>query len=266
METQLDPNDYTIAWIAPLTIEKLAAKHMLDKVHAGLFPDDNGDYSYLAGTMCGHNIIRAEAPDDLVLFDKYYKNMKDREHPDGGTFCDPGQDHDVLHGSDDEVVARTPRPDKRRTRVWYGPIGSGESLVKNPEVRDGLRDKYNVYGLEMEAAGVRPTMPMAVIRGVSDYADEHKNDVWQPYAAAMAAAYAKAVLSRIPVARAVPSKAVPEQANSRRKAKSATDDGDDDDDGEEFADRGGKVSVNNNVRGANNKFYSGHFNGATFYA
>jgi nucleoside phosphorylase len=40
-------------------------------------------------------------------------------------------------------------------------------------------------------------IPVGVIRGVCDYGDEHKNKIWQPYAAAMAAAYAKAVLTEI---------------------------------------------------------------------
>jgi hypothetical protein len=41
-------------------------------------------------------------------------------------------------------------------------------------------------------------IPVGVIRGVCDYGDEHKNKEWQPYAAAMAAAYAKAILLEIP--------------------------------------------------------------------
>lgn len=36
--------------------------------------------------------------------------------------------------------------------------------------------------------------PCLVIRGISDYSDSHKNDRWQPYAAATAAAYAKELL------------------------------------------------------------------------
>jgi hypothetical protein len=44
----------------------------------------------------------------------------------------------------------------------------------------------------MEAAGVMDTIPVGVIRGVCDYANEHKNRQWRPFAAAMAAAYAKA--------------------------------------------------------------------------
>lgn len=37
-----------------------------------------------------------------------------------------------------------------------------------------------------------------VIRGICDYADSHKNKIWQPYAAAVAGAYAKELLSVIP--------------------------------------------------------------------
>ena len=40
-------------------------------------------------------------------------------------------------------------------------------------------------------------IPVGVIRGVYNYGDEHKNKEWQPYAAAMAAAYAKAALFEI---------------------------------------------------------------------
>ena len=40
--------------------------------------------------------------------------------------------------------------------------------------------------------------PCLVIRGISDYADSHKNKIWQPYAAATAAAYAKELLLVIP--------------------------------------------------------------------
>jgi nucleoside phosphorylase len=38
------------------------------------------------------------------------------------------------------------------------------------------------------------TFPCVVIRGVCDYADSHKNKLWQPYAAMVAACYAKELL------------------------------------------------------------------------
>src|SRR6202046_1602242 len=40
--------------------------------------------------------------------------------------------------------------------------------------------------------------PCLVVRGICDYADSHKNQRWQGYAAATAAAYAKGLLSVIP--------------------------------------------------------------------
>jgi hypothetical protein len=51
----------------------------------------------------------------------------------------------------------------------------------------------------MEAAGLmNSSFPCLVIRGISDYADAHKNDVWHDYAAATSARYAKDFLSQIP--------------------------------------------------------------------
>jgi nucleoside phosphorylase len=94
-------------------------------------------------------------------------------------------------------VPREERPDDERIKVWYGKIGSGDTLMKNAQRRDELKEKYKIIGLEMEAAGVMDVIPVGVIRGVCDYADERKNKDWQPYAAATAAAYAKALLYTI---------------------------------------------------------------------
>jgi len=40
-------------------------------------------------------------------------------------------------------------------------------------------------------------LPVAVVRGISDFADASKNDEWQPYAAITAAAYAKEILIKL---------------------------------------------------------------------
>ncbi|RYP93106.1 hypothetical protein DL770_000763 [Monosporascus sp. CRB-9-2] len=144
--------------------------------------------------------IKLQAPNDTGLFLPYYETIRDKEHATG-TFADPGQEQDQLYwatGNEAETpVQRERRPESRRTRVWYGPIGSGEKLLKNAQKRNELRDIYGVIGLEMEAAGTMNCIPVGVIRGVCDYGDRHKNKEWQPYAAAMAAAYAKAVLNEI---------------------------------------------------------------------
>ncbi|RYP37899.1 hypothetical protein DL767_002771 [Monosporascus sp. MG133] len=144
--------------------------------------------------------IKLEAPNETGRFLPYYESIRDKEHATG-TFADPGQEQDKLYwatGNEAEtLVHRERRPESRRTRVWYGPIGSGEKLLKNAQKRNELRDIYGVIGLEMEAAGTMNCIPVGVIRGVCDYGDRHKNKEWQPYAAAMAAAYTKAVLYEI---------------------------------------------------------------------
>lgn len=145
--------------------------------------------------------IKIEAPHDTEKFLPYYEKIRDKEHATG-TFSDPGQELDVLfslHDDGSEIpTVRDPRPGSRRIRAWYGPIGSGDKLWKNLRKRNELRDKYGLIGLEMEAAGTMDQIPVGVIRGVCDYGDGHKNKVWQPYAAAMAAAYARALLEEIP--------------------------------------------------------------------
>lgn len=64
-----------------------------------------------------------------------------------------------------EVVELTPRHVSERTKVWYGSTGSGDKLMKNAQKRDELRNKFNLIGLEMEAAGTINTIPVGVIQG-----------------------------------------------------------------------------------------------------
>ncbi|KAL2822904.1 WD40-repeat-containing domain protein [Aspergillus granulosus] len=147
---------------------------------------------YIVGSAIG-KIKASEQEAKAVL--GYYKDVIQK----APKFSDPGQDHDILYLSEDNIsVQRLRRRDTERTRVWYGSIGSGDRLLEIRHDRDELRDKYNVIGLEMEAAGVLHEIPVGNIRGVCDYGDERKNKDWQPYAAIMAAAYAKAVLAEIP--------------------------------------------------------------------
>lgn len=128
--------------------------------------------------------IKLNAPNDTDIFLPCYETIKDKEHATG-TFLDPGQDMDKLYETDEHgverEVERPRRPDSRRARVWYGPIGSGEKLMKNTQRRNELRDKHSIIGLEMEATGTMNRIPVCVIRGVCDYGDEHKNKEWQPY-------------------------------------------------------------------------------------
>jgi nucleoside phosphorylase len=88
------------------------------------------------------------------------------------------------------------RPDSDPV-IHYGVIATGSAVVKHAPTREEIRQKHRAICLEMEAAGLMNNFPCVVIRGISDYADSHKNDRWQPYAAASAAACAKELLEYV---------------------------------------------------------------------
>lgn len=78
--------------------------------------------------------------------------------------------------------------------IHYGIIATGSEVVKHAATREEIKEKHNAICLEMEAAGLMNNFPCLIIRGISDYADSHKNDQWHRYAAASAAACAKELL------------------------------------------------------------------------
>ncbi|KAF4810633.1 Ankyrin repeat domain-containing protein 50 [Colletotrichum siamense] len=93
------------------------------------------------------------------------------------------------------------RKERRSTDpvVHYGIIASGNSVMKNSLCRDEISRQIDdkCICFEMEAAGLMNTFPCLVIRGICDYADSHKNNRWQNYAAATAAAFSKELLQVI---------------------------------------------------------------------
>jgi nucleoside phosphorylase len=88
---------------------------------------------------------------------------------------------------------------ERSSRIRFMPvlIASADRLMKDALIRDTLAHEEGVLCFEMEAAGLMDHFPCVVIRGICDYSDTHKNDLWQGYAAATAAAYAKELLEAI---------------------------------------------------------------------
>ncbi|KAL6877682.1 nucleoside phosphorylase domain-containing protein [Trichoderma longibrachiatum] len=87
-----------------------------------------------------------------------------------------------------------------RPRILVGQIASGSTVMKSGEHRDQVAREHNVIAFEMEGAGVWDEIPCIIVKGVCDYADSHKNDLWQPYAAAAAASVMKAALGRYDMA------------------------------------------------------------------
>ncbi|KAH1315402.1 hypothetical protein KXV70_001970 [Aspergillus fumigatus] len=115
-------------------------------------------------------------------------------------FCDhvPGPDCRGCDTADE--VQREPR-DTTDPVIHYGIIASGNTLVKDAAARDRIVADLgeDCICFEMEASGLMNHFPCLVIRGICDYADSHKNDRWQRYASASAAAYAKELLAYVPV-------------------------------------------------------------------
>jgi nucleoside phosphorylase len=95
-----------------------------------------------------------------------------------------------------EILER-PHRETTTPRVHYGKIASGNQVVKDGEARAKMAEELGIICFEMEAAGLQD-FPCLAIRGICDYSDSHKNKAWQKYAAAVAAAYAKELLSVIP--------------------------------------------------------------------
>lgn len=104
----------------------------------------------------------------------------------------PGSEQDPLRSTD---ARDTPV-------VHYGTIASGNVLIRDSAERDDLiewlqEDNIRPLCFEMEAAGLMNQFPCLIIRGVCDYADSSKNDVWQRYAAMTAAAFARELLGYV---------------------------------------------------------------------
>jgi nucleoside phosphorylase len=119
----------------------------------------------------------------------------------------PAEDTDKLYDAFEPDRLLTHPPDPQRVagqpRVFLGIIGSSDRLQRNPVLRDELRRQHGVKAIEMEGAGVADAAwqferGYLVIRGICDYCDSHKNDVWQEYTAAVAAAYVRGLLASVP--------------------------------------------------------------------
>ena len=148
-------------------------------------------------------------PDNLKEIEPLWGYINDitKEHPE---YNFPGVDLDILYNSDHHhnaaanscttchkhVVRRSIRK-TTQPYIHYGLIASGDQVIKDSETRDRIGQKYNALCFEMEGAGVVNVIPSLIIRGICDYADSHKNDIWRRYAAAAAAAYAKLLLDKV---------------------------------------------------------------------
>ncbi|KAH8727306.1 ankyrin repeat-containing domain protein [Phaeosphaeriaceae sp. PMI808] len=100
-------------------------------------------------------------------------------------------------------------------QVHYGNIASSNQLQISALMRNQLQEELGVICFEMEGAGVMQKHPCLVIRGICDYSDSHKNKKWQPYAAAVAAAYTKELLQLTPASNFARNRSVVRQIQKR---------------------------------------------------
>jgi nucleoside phosphorylase len=123
------------------------------------------------------------------------------------------------------VESRQPRPEREsgaEVTVHYGTIASGNQVMKEAAKRNRISAELGgVLCFEMEAAGLMNSFPCLVIRGISDYADTHKNCKWQAHGAGTAAAYAKELLSVIPAAEVMNTRRAEEAMNGASSQSSS---------------------------------------------
>jgi nucleoside phosphorylase len=119
----------------------------------------------------------------------------------------PSDETDILTDSRDSSKVIPHPKDNNRTkntpRIFFGPIASSNTLLKNPIKRDNLRNEFGVKAIEMEGSGIADAAwhcgkGYLVVRGICDYCDELKNDIWQEYAAVVASAVTRYLIESIP--------------------------------------------------------------------
>lgn len=141
-----------------------------------------------------------------------FKNFPSMAQAGPTDYRSPGKEHDQLYKTEykhqgasdtcancdnnDGLVSRQDRVEAEPV-AHYGNIASGNVVMRDAVRRDQLGRDHDALCVEMEAAGLMDVIPCLTIRGICDYADSHKNKVWQRYAAATAAAYAKALLDEV---------------------------------------------------------------------
>ncbi|KAL6909139.1 nucleoside phosphorylase domain-containing protein [Trichoderma evansii] len=106
-----------------------------------------------------------------------------------------------------EVITRKALKEKREPEhdnakgiqeptIHFGIVASGDTVMKCGLDRDRIAKDEGIIAFEMEGAGIWEEIPCIIVKGVCDYADSHKNNAWQNFAAATAASAAKALLGR----------------------------------------------------------------------
>lgn len=138
----------------------------------------------------------------LALFRHWYPERKEQLSYQGNSndrLFDAGYKH--VDSRDQYCMTcdlkRTINREKRKDTypaVHLGTIASSECPVTDPAVRQLLEMKFGAKAIQVGAAGLGDEFPVLIICGIKDYADSHRNEHWDRYASAAAAAYARELL------------------------------------------------------------------------
>ncbi|EXM19054.1 hypothetical protein FOTG_12843 [Fusarium oxysporum f. sp. vasinfectum 25433] len=150
--------EYIVGWLCALPLEMAAAKGILQRIKDKFgYQGASNDRLYQAD----YDHVKSENPTC---------NECDKSH--------------IIHRID---------RDDNDPYFHYGIIASGSAAVKDGKTRQRLSEEYGALCFGTEAAGLYD-FPCLIIRGIYDYADSHISNLWQEYAAATAAAFAKELL------------------------------------------------------------------------
>ncbi|KAJ5797835.1 uncharacterized protein N7503_007131 [Penicillium pulvis] len=164
-------------------VEELKATHKLDENRV---IDFISDIEYRRIASGAHESYLRPTEEDDCLYQADYNHV--------------GPISDRCVGCDrSKIISRPPRDfdDSKKPAVHFGPIAFLNDVLKDGKLRDKLAQDSGVCCVETGAARHMSGFPCLFIRGISDYADSHKNRCWQGYAAAAATAYAKELLLKI---------------------------------------------------------------------
>jgi nucleoside phosphorylase len=157
------------------TLQIIRSNH---KTRANMIPKFIAEMTEKLPSLAGY---KRPSQNSDILFQSNYEHEPDRRTCED---CDKSKS-----------IARSQRTVPHQPVIHYGTIASGDRVMKDGKERDYIsKSCEDAICFEMEAAGLMNDFRCIVIRGISDYADSHKNDIWQPYAAAAAAAFAKEIL------------------------------------------------------------------------
>jgi nucleoside phosphorylase len=98
------------------------------------------------------------------------------------------------------IPGRFAPPGAAAPRIHRGAIGSADQLLRDASRRDDIAARHDVIAIEMEASGVAAAAALHelhwyVVRGICDFADDGKDDLWHPFAALTAATYVRLLLA-----------------------------------------------------------------------